>query len=422
MFIAYEAPMTVFDELVAPVMPIIQQIEHNRPKHHNEDLTWSDFTRMLVYFFTKDLISGNELIVSLQSADSDLGLPKTSRRALSEGFWRFSPNLLQNTLTTYLTTYTYPKIPELAFIGSTYAVDGSLFPLIQSIYWPKTRDFIKKVKLHLKFSLTSAIAVEFILTDEHSSERAAFRTMIQPEQTYVLDRGYMEYQLVKDVDDAGAWVVMRGYNNIDVETIEERSVILPDSVKNHWNNVRDRIVQPKDPESAHISFRLVECTIGTTVYRLITNLYHLTTFQIILLYAYRWQIELIFRYLKHTMHGVHIITQHPTGIQNFFYALLLTALLHLHMKQRCLAEEGGNPPKEPPIQSESDDRLIQTSAESGRPTNHLAIARFFARLNDTLTRFWKISKHWLHTLADCLSRPFTPEIVRLLNKYAVSPI
>jgi hypothetical protein len=50
--------MTVFDELIAPVMPIIQQIEHDRPKHHNEDLTWSAFTQILLYFFTKDLISG----------------------------------------------------------------------------------------------------------------------------------------------------------------------------------------------------------------------------------------------------------------------------------------------------------------------------------------------------------------------------
>jgi len=411
--------MTTFHELLAPVMPIIQQIEDDRPKHHNEDLTWSDFTRILVYFFTNDRASGNELIVSLQSADPALGLPKTSRRALSEGFWRFSPKLLQNTLTTYLTTYTYPDIPELSCIGPTYAVDGSLFPLIQSIYWPKIRDAVKNVKLHLKFSLTNAIAVEFVLGDAHSSERAAFRAMIQPEQTYVLDRGYMEYQLVQDVDDRAARLVVRAYNNIEVETIEELPVIVPDALNGQWTNVRDRIVRPKDPEFAHISFRLVECTVGTTTYRRITNLYHLTTFQIILLYAYRWQIELIFRYLKHTMHGVHSITQHPVGIQNFFYALLLTALLHVHFKQRCLAEEGHYPPNHQAMQPEADERTVQTSDDAGRPTSHLAIARFFARLNDTLTRFWKISKHWLHTLADCLSRPFTSDIICLLNKHAV---
>jgi hypothetical protein len=411
--------MTTFHELLAPVMPIIQQIEHDRPKHHNEDLTWSDFIRILVYFFTNDRTSGNELIVALQSVDPDLGLPKTSRRALSEGFWRFSPKLLQHVLTAYLTTATYPDIPELSFIGPTYAVDGSLFPLIQSIHWPQTRDVVKNVKLHLKFSLTNAIAVDFVLGDEHSSERTAFRTMIQPDQTYVLDRGYMEYQLVQDVDDRAAWVVVRAYNNIEVETIEELPVILPDAVKNQWSHVRDRIVRPKDPEYAHIRFRLVECTVGTTTYRLITNLYHLTTFQVILLYAYRWQIELIFRYLKHTMHSVHIITQHPIGIHNFFYALLLTALLHLHFKQRCLAEEEQYPPDHRSVQQEADERTVQTSDDTCRPTNHLAIARFFARLNDTLARFWKISKHWLHTLTDCLSRPFTAEVRHLLNKYAV---
>jgi hypothetical protein len=229
----------------------------------------------------------------------------------------------------------------------------------------------------------------------------------------------MEYQLVKDVDDSGAWLVVRAYNTVEVETIAELPVIVPNALHGHWNNIRDRMVRPKDPEFAHIRFRRVECTVGMTTYRLITNLYHLTTVQIILLYAYRWQIELIFRYLKHTMHGVHIITQYPIGIQNFFYALLLTALLHLQLKQRCLAEEGHTPPTELPIRSEPDDRSIQTSADADRPTSHLAIARFFARLNDSLTRFWKISKHWLHTLADCLHRPYTSEIRCLLNKYAV---
>ena len=77
------------------------------------------------------------------------------------------------------------------------------------------------------------------------------------------------------------------------------------------------------------------------------------------------------------------------------------------------------PPNHQSMQHEADERTVQMSDDTGRPTSHLAIARFFARLNDTLTRFWKISKHWLHTLADCLSRPFTSDIIRLLNKYAV---
>jgi hypothetical protein len=414
--------MTVFNELLAPVMPIIQTIEQDRSRHPNEHLTWPDFVRILVYFFTKERKSANELIVALRAAEPELNLLKTSKRALSEGFWRFSPALLRQVLATHLSTHIYPENPELAFISSLYVVDGSIFPLITEMYWPKTKDIIKSVKLHLKFALNIALPAEFIIGDEHSSERDAFRAMMQAGQTYIIDRGYMEYQLLQDVRDAQAWVVMRGYNNMEVETVEERSVTLPDAVKNHWIHVRDRIVHPKDNESAHILFRLVECTVGTTTYRLITNLYALTTFQIILLYAYRWQIELIFRYLKHAMHGVHVITKHPIGIQNFFSALFLTTLLHLHLKQRCLAEEGHTPPNEQSMQLDTDDTLSKTSKDPVRPTNHLAIARFFAKMNNSLLCFWKVSKHWLHTLADCLSRPFAPDIVRLLNICAIAPI
>jgi hypothetical protein len=92
----------------------------------------------------------------------------------------------------------------------------------------------------------------------------------------------------------------------------------------------------------------------------------------------------------------------------------------LHLKQRCLAKEGYNPPDNLSMRPQQpDESNVQTSDDAGRPTNHLAIARFFARLNDPLTRFWKISKRWLHTLADCLSRPYTSDVVRLLNQYAV---
>jgi hypothetical protein len=53
--------------------------------------------------------------------------------------------------------------------------------------------------------------------------------MLQPNQTYVLDRGYMEYQLVQDVDEKKACLVVRAYNNIEVETVEELPVSMPEA-------------------------------------------------------------------------------------------------------------------------------------------------------------------------------------------------
>ena len=42
--------MTVFDALLAPVLPILQQIEAGRKKHHNETFLWIDFARILVFY------------------------------------------------------------------------------------------------------------------------------------------------------------------------------------------------------------------------------------------------------------------------------------------------------------------------------------------------------------------------------------
>ena len=39
----------------------------------------------------------------------------------------------------------------------------------------------------------------------------------------------------------------------------------------------------------------------------------LTTFQNIMLYAYRWQIELFFRFLKCSMGGIHLIRHDKQG-------------------------------------------------------------------------------------------------------------
>src|SRR3954451_23854773 len=167
---------------------------------------------------------------------------------------------------------------------------------------------------------------------------------------------------------------MRAYTNIVVETVKELPVTLPDRLIEHWIQVRDRIVQSPHPDAAGILFRLVECTVETTTYRLITNRTDLTTFQVIVLYAYRWQIELIFRFFKHTLNGVEVITQSKKGMDNFFAAMFLTTILHLYFKIDCLEQGGHLPPTTPDMLSEPPDNRAQMSTDLTRSTAHLAIA------------------------------------------------
>lgn len=425
--------MTVFATLLAPVMPILTDIEHERTKHGNETFTWLTFVRIIVYCCTKRCRGRNEWVITCANAEPELDIPAVPRMTLSDAFQRFPPRLLRRAVALLLAQLALPHFPELALIGMLYAVDGSVFPLFNGMTLPKSSDTMDSVKLHLKFSINQLLAVDFLLSTDEAQERAALRKFLTKGATYVLDRGYMAFALLRDVIQAQAFVVMRAYTNIVVETVTELPVVLPDTLHQHWTGLRDRLVRSDHPDAQNTIFRLVEFTAGTSTYRLITNRTDLTTFQIMLLYAYRWQIELIFRFFKHTMAGMHIVSTHPWGIENYFAGLFLTAALHLQLKNACLEQEGHLPPSTPSdtiadSQQNAQEQSasithptirIQESSDRARPTAKHAIACFAATVNRSFGLFWKVSKHWLSTLADYLYRPFTREVVSILNRRAL---
>jgi hypothetical protein len=412
--------MTTFDRLMEPVVPILREIEQERVPHFNETHPWPLFVRVLVYHFTMGYASMRELVTGLRHADPAVALPALPRSTASQMFTRFDSDLLRCALVRLLSTLPLPENPELALLGTIYLVDGSSFPTLHQVLWESCKDVARSVKLHFIFDATRMVPASFIIDVATSSERAALLAQLQKGVTYVLDRGYMEFTLFLDILKAHSSVVMRAYRTMVVETVEELPVRLPEAMTASWTTVRDRLVTSPHPDMEGVVFRLVECTIGATVYRLMTDRTDITTFQVILLYAYRWQIELIFRALKWTMNGVSVITEHEEGINSFFAALFLTALLHIHLKRDCLAQEGHVPPLSVDVSNMSDDQ-VQISADCTRTTTHLAIARFMAQVNTKLALFWKIPKHWLKALAANLHRPFTTDIVRSLNEHALTP-
>jgi hypothetical protein len=375
--------------------------------------------RILVFYFTKRCGSRNALIVALENADPALAVPHVPAMTLSDAFRRFPASLLRQALTSVITSLDLPENPELALIGRVCAADGSDFPIVGGMMLPQSTDLAMSMKLHLIFNLNQLVTADFLVDRADSSERGALRAMLQAGVTYILDRGYMAFDLLRDIIAAQAFVVMRAYNNIVVETVTELPVVLPESFTAHWIQVRDRIVQSAHPDAAGILFRLVECTVGTTTYRLMTNRTDLTTFQVIILYAYRWQIELIFRFFKHTLQGVEVITQSKWGVENYFAAMFLTAILHLYLKIDCLEQGGYLPPTQQELSTEPTTDHAQISTDPARPTTHLAIAALMARINDQLALFWKVPKHWLATVSEYLHRVFTPSVRDIFNKRAL---
>lgn len=311
----------------------------------NEALSWPNFALTVVYYFVAGLQSGRLLLTHLQHAPAELGLPTFLKKAtFFEAFRRFSPDLARELFHSVLARLSFFPVPEMATLGLLCAVDGSHWPALFSMRWALSGPNKPTVLLHLAFGLNQMIPVSMLLTESSGSERKALLQMVQAGVTYVADRGYFAYYLLLDIAAADAFFVIRAPCTVTYQVLEVLPVNLPSGL-NWLLNVQDLKVQCDKGENGEDSgtWRIVRFLIGGSEFILFTNRLDLTTWQIITIYAYRWQIELLFLFVKRTLNGLHLLSHSKGGLQIQFYLMLTAALLLLNFKQRNEQAVGNEP-------------------------------------------------------------------------------
>ncbi len=161
--------------------------------------------------------------------------------------------------------------------------------------WADYTSTHKAVKLHLCFELNRMIPIDFLVTNGNYSERKALLEMLTKGVTYVADRGYGAFYLFNKIIKAQAHFVIRIKKNLLFDVVKPLIVQLPASVQYIFKEVTDELIRFKNDKHANV-YRLVRFYVGSEYFYVLTDRQDLTTFQIIMLYAYRWQIELMFRY------------------------------------------------------------------------------------------------------------------------------
>jgi hypothetical protein len=401
---------TTFDVLFQPLARFLAQHERDHPPHHREELHFKEFMRLLVYHFAKGCESGRQLLTDVSTAESELELGEVKRSTFFDAFQRFPVAWFGSMLSFLLATVVWPAIPELEALGKLYCVDGSLFPAIASMVWAEYRRNHQAIRLHLCFELNRMIPAHFLVDSGKSNEKKALRQMLEAGVTYIADRGYLSFPLLAAIVTAQAFFIIRAKANLVYQRAERLPVNLPSTVQHLFCHVTDQRVRLTNAKGRPI-YRLVSFYVGPEQYLILTNRLELTTFQVILLYAYRWQVELIFRFLKRSLNGLHLLSYSKEGVTIHFYALLITALLQLRLKQDCVARsETAEPlsqPKEPLIAGLMIDpeRLAGTRGHT-----------FLATVGQKLHRYWKISRHWLVALRNYLARPFDYQVVLALGR------
>jgi len=398
---------SLLDELLAPLKEKLAELEQLRIIHPREVLTLTIFVRTMVYGYVQKIGSGRLLVSESQSADEALALPEIKRSTLFDAFNRFPVQWFATLLGVVLSSMVWHEVPELASLGKLYCIDGSLFPALGKMVWAEYKAGKPGVKLHLCFELNRMLIANFIVGTGNSSERDALRQMLEVGVTYIADRGYVCFKLLADIVAADAHFVIRMKNNLDHTVNQVLEVAAPEAVHAIFSQVTDQLVTLNNAAGQPI-YRLVTFQVGAETYLILTSRRELTTFQIILLYAYRWQVELVFRFLKRTMNGLHFFSTSPNGVTIQFYLLIITALLQLRLKQLCVDR----------FEIACQRTLIEESFPASDPTLRSSSSRgahFLATIGAKLHRYWKISVHWLAHFRNRLAKPFDDAAIQLLG-------
>jgi len=377
------------EAILASISPIIDQ------EALSQKLFFADFVRKLLFAYLEQVSSLRSLSVELQTNQKcqALGLSYTAFSTLKDGFSRFSSEACRTLFETVLSELKLKRIKDLDEIGLFRVIDGSLFPTLMQMSWSAYRKKKNAFKLHLEFELNRMIPTEFLIGSGKSSEREFLLKVLEKGVTYIADRGYGSFEIIAKVLQSQAYFVFRVKDNLLYEVSEVLS-LADEKLPNCFRQVRDELVIFKN-DKHQSRVRLIDFKVAGSYFRLITNRFELSGLQIIILYAYRWQIELFFKYLKRTLNRLHLFNHSENGVGIQFYLLMTLALLLLKFKQ----------------QSEPKMKKKRKKVEK----NEANPSEWIKKIGEIFYESWKISKKWLLIIKNSLNKVVDNKLLTMLD-------
>ena len=279
-----------------------------------------------------------------------LGCSEASLGSLSESMRVFDSELLVEIIQELLekipnSPTADPRLKELAHLPT--AVDGTLLrqlPQITQACFGSRRD--RGWKLHTHFEVLRGAATFVRVTDASgqgaASEKAVLRDSLSADRCYITDRGYEGFSLFNAIVAARSSYVCRVRNDhhFTAEETRERTAeavaagVLEDSLGQMGSPKSKRIEHPDHRQRRivvrvpwHPKRRGKKQTAATHDLVLVTNLLDVPAEVIVLLYRFRWLIELFFRWLKCVLSCRHLLSQDVNGIEIQMYCALIACLL-----------------------------------------------------------------------------------------------
>ncbi len=211
-------------------------------------------------------------------------------------------------------------------------VDSTLWAALPRMHWAvsgggKAGAINHAVRLHVSFHLWDQKPTRATLTAGQRCERAVWRAQWQAGQWYVGDRYYGEdYRVLAELNALGCTYVLRVRDSARINVAEELPVSEADRAA---GVVRQAWATLGAGPTRSTRVRVVWVQTAEQTLRLVTHqaVAELSAELVALVYRYRWQVELFFRWIKCILGCRHWLAESATGVTVQVSLALIAALL-----------------------------------------------------------------------------------------------
>lgn len=286
------------------------------------------FSLMLFGLFNPvlDSMRGLCAVSHLKRVQEDVCSRPVSLGSFSEAQGVFDPELLKQVFlglsAEIPTSWGDARLAHLA--DKLKFVDGTLLPALPRMHWALwLNDQNRAAKLHLKFTVLRQAPSDALITHGNSCERKALREFMKKGETIVGDRYYgLEYGFLEELRKHGVSFVFRIRNKPRMEIVEELPLTAADRKAGVTWQGKVRLGDKWQGEP----IRVVKVEVDGKELLLATDL-EIEAELIALIYRYRWQIELFFKWMKSILGNRHLMAESPEGVAIQTYSALIAALM-----------------------------------------------------------------------------------------------
>jgi DDE family transposase len=212
-------------------------------------------------------------------------------------------------------------------------VDGTVLRALNRMAWAPASGSGCAIKLRLHFSVFDQLPEDWTITPGKVCERKTWKRKVQPGTCYVADRLYSDDHLfLTQMQERKIDFVLRLCGNVIRTPVGPPRPLAP--ADHAAGVVSDRQERLGVRENGPV-VRVVEIHAAGKIFVLVTSREDLPAEIVGLIYRYRWQIELFFKWFKMILGCRHWLAESSRGVASQLYgALIATLLLMLLTKER----------------------------------------------------------------------------------------